>query len=477
MAHPKPPAATGHVLVVDDHASARESMADVLRHAGHEVRCCGSAMEALGQLLRWSADVIVTDLKMPGMNGLEFIRELTRRSVDAQIVMVTAHATVASAVDAMRLGAFDYIEKPFGAEQLEQLVVRALQHGERARTRAAVPAPEATSPTAGSAPLIGSGAAMQTLRQRIAQVAPTDETVLISGESGTGKELVARQIHLASRRAQGTLVSFNCPALSPQLMESELFGHERGAFTGAEAPRVGRFELADQGTVLLDEITEIELALQAKLLRVLQEKSFERVGSSDTRQVDVRVLATTNRDLSHEVKEGRFRQDLYFRLAVVPIHVPPLRRRREDIPELVAHFLTRAAQRLEQPVPAVHEDARDLLLQYPWPGNVRELENIVTRACVLCGGGPITAHQLQPWLTDSPAGSIEPGGGFADGAAIAAGMSLEAMERRLIEATLDHYQGHRVKTAKALGIGVRTLSNKLRSYGYAPREKSFVRAA
>ncbi|MHB0955781.1 MAG: sigma-54-dependent transcriptional regulator [Pirellulaceae bacterium] len=469
--------ATGSVLIVDDHASARESMADVLRHAGHDVRCCSSAVEALKQLDRWSADVIVTDLKMPGMNGLEFIRALAQRPLDAQIVMVTAHATVSSAVDAMRLGAFDYIEKPFGVDQLEQLVLRALQHGEKACAHAAVPASLSPELTDGSAPMIGHSAAMQTLRQRIQQVAPTDETVLITGESGTGKELVARNIHAGSRRGKAVMVSLNCPALSPQLMESELFGHDRGAFTGAETARVGRFELAHQGTILLDEITEIELPLQAKLLRVLQEQSFERVGSSVTQHVDVRVLTTTNRDLRREVKEGRFRQDLYFRLAVVPIHIPPLRQRPEDIPALVDYFLARAARRLEQPVPPIHPQALDLLMHHPWPGNVRELENIVTRASVLCCHEQITADQLRPWLIDSPAGLLEEGDEAAGTARIEVGMSLQMIERRLIETTLDHYQGHRAHTAKALGIGIRTLANKLRSYGYAPREKSFVRAA
>ncbi len=475
IVHGNVPSVTGQIMVVDDHPNARESMADVLRHAGHEVRCCSSAMEALKQLTHWSADVIVTDLKMPGMNGLEFIRALGERSHDAQIVMVTAHASVASAVDAMRQGAFDYIEKPFGVDQLEQLVARALGHGEAERTRTAVPAGERSSQSNSYAMMIGSSSAMQTLRRRIQQVAPTDETVLITGESGTGKELVARNIHLASRRATAALVGFNCPALSPQLMESELFGHERGAFTGADAPRVGRFELADQGTVLLDEITEIELPLQAKLLRVLQEQAFERVGSSETRAVDVRVLATTNRDLYQEVEDGRFRQDLYFRLAVVPIQVPPLRDRPADIPELVAYFLQRAARRLEQTAPPVDASAMDLMVDHCWPGNVRELENIITRASVLGGQQTITADQLRSWLIEVPGRAPAPG--RAEEPGIEVGMSLQVMERRLIEATLEHYDGHRAKTAKALGIGIRTLANKLRSYGYGPRAKSFARAA
>ncbi len=466
---------TGNVLIVDDHASARESMGEVLRQAGHEIRCCSSAIEALQQLDRWSADVIVTDLKMPGMDGLAFIRALAERSYDAQVVMVTAHATVASAVDAMRHGAFDYIEKPFGADRLEQLVHRALQHGESHRTRTAVPSHRSPSHSSPQAEMIGTSRAMQTMRQRIAQVAPTDETVLISGESGTGKELVARHIHRLSKRAAAALVSLNCPALSPQLMESELFGHERGAFTGADAPRVGRFELADRSTMLLDEITEIELPLQAKLLRVLQEQTFERVGSSATRTVNVRVLATTNRDLYHEVQAGRFRQDLYFRLAVVPIHVPPLRQRREDIPELVEHFLQRAAERLNQPIAPITSGAMDLMSEHCWPGNVRELENIITRASVLGNQQPITADQLSCWLIRVPGTAQASPHDALSG--IEVGVSLEVMERRLIEATLEHYDGHRAKAAQALGIGIRTLANKLRGYGYGPRAKSFAKAA
>ncbi len=318
----------GRVMVVDDHARARESMADILRHAGHNVRCCSSAVEALRTLEQWPADVILTDLQMPGMNGLDFIRALGQRNVEAQTVMVTAHATVSAAVDAMRLGAFDFIEKPFDIDQLEQLVARAMQQSQSEQQRSSVPAARSD----GDIVMIGTSSSMQALRQRIARVAPTDETVLITGESGTGKELVARTIHAQSRRTDQAMVSFNCPALSPQLMESELFGHERGAFTSADARRVGRFELANHGSVLLDEVTEIELSLQAKLLRVLQEKAFERVGSSTTQEIDVRVLATTNRDLLTEVQEGRFRQDLYYRLAVVPIHVPPLRTRAKTSP-------------------------------------------------------------------------------------------------------------------------------------------------
>ncbi|MDP6445542.1 MAG: sigma-54 dependent transcriptional regulator [Pirellulaceae bacterium] len=445
------------ILIVDDHPRSRESMADILDHAGHQVQCSASAIEALRILADHSFDVIVTDLRMPGMNGLEFIRELRERRIDSQIAMVTAHATVSSAVEAMRHGAFDYIEKPFDVDHLEHLIDRAIQHGQLDAGDASV------SPAGDAGVMIGGSQAMQQLRKRIQLVAPTDETALISGESGTGKELVARAIHANSRRASHPLVSMNCPALSPQLMESELFGHERGAFTSADAPRIGRFELAEGGTILFDEITEIDLGLQAKLLRVLQERCFERVGDSRTRHVDVRVAATTNRNLEEEVEQSRFRQDLYFRLAVVPIQVPPLRDRLGDIPELLAHFIDQSARRLESDPCEFTASAYELLSLYRWPGNVRELENLVTRCSVLSDGQPIDADDLRPWLLE------DVGDDDAMRPIVQAGLSLEAMERQLIEATLQQFGGHRERTAGALGIGVRTLSNKLRNYGYAPR--------
>src|SRR5688572_19194660 len=464
---------TARILVVDDNARARQSMADVLKAAGHDVESSASALEALRLLDRQSFDVILTDLQMPGMNGLEFIRALESRGCEAQVAMVTAFASVSSAVEAMRHGAFDYIEKPFDAEQLEQLVARALAQADREGNRSSVPAENPSWQAA----MIGGSPAMRLLKQRIAQVAPTDETVLICGESGTGKELVARCIHAASRRQGRALVSLNCPALSPQLLESELFGHERGAFTSADAPRVGRFELAEGGTILLDEVTEIELSLQAKLLRVLQERTYERVGSSESRNADVRVVATTNRDLRAEVAAGRFRQDLFFRVAVVPISVPPLRERLDDVPLLVSHFGTMAANRLGRQPCDLATSAVDLLCHYHWPGNVRELENLVTRASVLASGRPVTAEDLRLWLIDPTGNAVSTNpSAAATNESITAGVRLEDMERRLIEATLDHFGGHRAKAAQALGIGIRTLTNKLRQYGYAPRARSFGKA-
>jgi DNA-binding NtrC family response regulator len=468
----EPPRATtahsrGRILIVDDHADARRSMGDILTHAGHRVECVSSAAEALSRLDTESFDVIVTDLNMPGMTGLELIRHLERRPHGAQVLMVTAYASVTTAVEAIRHGAFDYIEKPFNIEQLEGLVSRAIEHGRLQDERQQLAAVSAGVPA-----MIGSSPAMQTLRAKIVQVAPTNETVLICGESGTGKELVARGIHEASRRAATPMVSLNCPVLSAHLMESELFGHERGAFTGADAPRTGRFELADGGTILLDEVTEIDLGLQAKLLRVLQERAFEKVGSSVTREVDVRVLATSNRDLLAEVDAGRFRRDLYYRLNVLPITLVPLRERREDVPELAQHFLAKAAERLHREPAVLDDSAVTLLMDYDWPGNVRELENIVTRASVLSTTGRIAADELKPWLAakeQCATSSVAPN-------ALPSGLSMQAMERKLIESTLERFDGHRAKTAEALGIGIRTLSGKLREYGYAPRAKSFAKA-
>ena len=466
----------GRILVVDDHARARQSMADILMAAGHDATPCVSAIEALNRLEHESYDVVISDLMMPGMDGIEFVRALRQRDNHVQVAMVTAHGSVTTAVDAMRYGAFDFLEKPLRAEQLEAVVDRALAAGERADQATAVAPGMADSKNVA---MLGSGVAMQKLRHNIQQVAATSETVLICGESGTGKELVARSVHAASSRCDAAMVSLNCPVLSATLMESELFGHERGAFTGAESRRVGRFELADGGTILLDEISEVELSMQAKLLRVLQERCFEKVGSSSTMHVDVRVLATTNRDLRAFVDEGNFREDLYFRLAVVPIVVPPLRERLEDIPELVQHFAWLAAGRSAGQTPCqLAPSAEDLLANYHWPGNVRELENIVLRATVLCGGESVDADMISPWLIGDARSATSPTSEqVSTSSELPVGTSLEEMERRLIEATLEKFSGHRQQTADALGIGVRTLSGKLRSYGVAPGAKTFRRAS
>ncbi|MDX1962542.1 MAG: sigma-54 dependent transcriptional regulator [Pirellulales bacterium] len=492
-----PSSQSPRILVVDDHDAARNSMADVLTSVGYHVAGAASAPVALEKLSHEAYDIIITDLQMPGMNGLEFVQALRQCPHGAQIIMVTAHASVATAVAAMRHGAFDYLEKPFGLTQLEQVVERALAHG-ASWDQAPLAAAQAT-PVAPQ--LLGDSPAMCRLRERIAAVADTPATVLITGESGTGKELVARAIHSLSGRSAAPLISLNCPVLSAQLLESELFGHEKGAFTGADAPRVGRFELADQGTILLDEISEIELPVQAKLLRVLQERCFERVGASKTQTVDVRVLATSNRNLPAEIQAGRFREDLYYRLAVVPLELPPLRTRLADVPELAAHFLQAAAQRMQRSVVELTPDALRVLTEHAWPGNVRELENLMTRATVLCQGDAVRADDLRDWLISAPQNSREPRHALAEHppAAVvpqagmarpltpsscdppraipAAPLSMHEMERQLIEETLERFEGHRAKTAAALGIGVRTLSGKLKLYGYTPRSKPPASAA
>ena len=339
--------------------------------------------------------------------------------------------------------------------------------------------------------LIGSSRLMRQLRNKIEAVAKVSEIVLISGENGTGKEIVAKMIHARSMRKALPWVTLNCPALSPQLMESELFGHKKGAFTGADYDRVGRFETASNGTLLLDEISEIDLHLQSKLLRVLQEHSFERVGSSETIPSTARILATTNRDLKQDAAAGRFREDLYYRLAVLPVHVPPLRQRKEDIPELFDHFWRQTTDRhdIRHPMmtPQWNGDAFELLLNYDWPGNVRQLEHLVTRIAVFGENETPNADDLRRWLFETdgtnspPVANSRPGVDSRPNAEYAqkkkicsfpVGTSLDDVEREMIEATLAHFSGHREKTAQSLGIGVRTLQGKLRQYGYKPREKS-----
>ena len=348
--------------------------------------------------------------------------------------------------------------------------------------------PQATEFTAPQ--LIGSSRLMRQLRNKIEAVAKVSEIVLISGENGTGKEIVAKMIHARSLRKSRPWVTLNCPALSPQLIESELFGHKKGAFTGADYDRVGRFETAAHGTLLLDEISEIDLHLQSKLLRVLQEHAFERVGSSETISSTARVLATTNRDLKQDAADGRFREDLYYRLAVLPIHVPSLRQRKEDIPELFDHFWRQTADRhnIRHPMasPQWNGDAFELLLHYDWPGNVRQLEHLVTRIAVFGESETPSADDLRRWLFETNSMDSPP---VVDRAPVMAsrpnmeygqkkicsfpvGTSLDDVEREMIEATLAHFGGHREKTAQSLGIGVRTLQGKLRQYGYKPREKS-----
>lgn len=447
-----------HICVVDDKEILRDSVREVLAREDHRVVTFGDATEALAAIKTDGFDLIVTDLKMPRLDGLGLIREVRASGNDAPIVMMTAFATVSTAVEAMKLGAYDYIQKPFDADALAVLVDRALDHARLRKENEALRA--SVADLRGSRELIGSGSVMVKLKAELDRIAVSQATVLITGESGTGKELVAHYLHTRSVRAERPMLCLNCAALSAGLLESELFGHERGAFTGADRTRKGRFELADGGTLLLDEVSEMALPLQAKMLRVLQEGEFERVGSSTTRRSDVRVIATTNRNLEDFVAAGGFREDLYYRLNVLPVSVPALRQRADDIPELVSHFLRKAARCDGAAEPRVAPAVMRHLVDYAWPGNVRELENLCRRAVTLCTNGTMTAEHIDPWLS-SRRRTTTGDDGFGS---IRDGHLLEDIERQLIEKTLTRFNGHRADSAKALGMGVRTLSMKLKQW-------------
>jgi DNA-binding NtrC family response regulator len=441
------------ILVVDDQEMMRDSLAGTLAREGHEIVSASDGAAAVARLGAGRFDLLISDLRMPKMTGIELLAEAKRLRPEMPVLLMTAFATVATAIEAMKLGAYDYIQKPFEGDEIKLLVDRTLEHSRlklenqayRSMTEIGVPRP-----------LIGASPAMDEVRQKIELVAKSNATVLIRGESGTGKEIVARAIHLSSSRRERPMLAVNCAALSENLLESELFGHEKGAFTGADKLRRGRFELADGGTLLLDEISEIAPSLQAKLLRVLQENCFERVGSSLTQQVDVRLIATTNRNLEHCVEEGEFRRDLFYRLNVVPIEIPPLRSRLEDIPDLARHFLHQASKREKAVFRHIEPEAMRYLQRYDWPGNVRELQNIMERAAVLeAEPGVVRAGTIEPWLRNTTATPIAEG---------LAGRALADIEKQVILSTLQQFKGHRVRTASALGIGVRTLGMKLKRW-------------
>jgi two-component system, NtrC family, response regulator HydG len=442
------------ILVVDDQDMMRDSLAATLVREGHEVIAATDGAAAVSRLNGGRFDLMITDLKMPKMTGIELLAEAKKLRPEMPVVLMTAFATVSTAVEAMKLGAYDYIQKPFDGDEIKHLIDRTLEHNRLIRENQALRSmTEVSTPR----PLIGSGPAMAEVRKKIDLVARSNATVLIRGESGTGKEVVARAIHNASDRKERPMLAVNCAALSENLLESELFGHEKGAFTGADRMRRGRFELADGGTLMLDEISEIAPGLQAKLLRVLQENSFERVGSSLTQTVDVRVVATTNRDLEAAVEEGEFRRDLFYRLNVVPIDLPPLRQRVEDIAELCRHFLHGVAKREQNAFRHIEPEAIRVMQKYPWPGNVRELQNIMERASVLeTAPGVIQAETIEPWLKIR--------GSTTAAAESLAGKPLADIEKQVILSTLEQFKGHRIKTATALGIGVRTLGMKIKKW-------------
>ncbi len=445
------------ICIVDDKDVMRDSLTDTLVGQGHEVTAYPDPKLAVGELRSSGFDAIVSDLKMPEMDGIDFLRALRSRGVDTPFVLMTAYASVPTAVEAMKMGAFDYIQKPFEADEIAMVIQRAVAmgrlRGENEVLRASLHDLE------GEPHMVGSSRAMRQMRTQLERIARSQATILIQGESGTGKELAARTIHTASSRAGRPMLCVNCAALSANLLESELFGHERGAFTGADKLRKGRFELASGGTLLLDEISEVPLPLQPKLLRVLQEREFERVGSSVTLQADVRVIATTNRDLSDWVARRRFREDLFFRVSVLPVTMPPLRDRRDDISELTDYFLKRIARREGRETLIMTKRAMTAMETYHWPGNVRELYNICERAVVLCNGGSIDAQLIEPWLSTSTEVKLE-----GVRRPLRPGHMMEDVERSLIEQTLVQFNGHREKTAKALGIGVRTLGMKLKRW-------------
>ncbi len=443
------------IAVVDDKEILRDSLEAALTREDHTVTSFADPVEALGEIKTGKFDAVLCDLKMPRIDGLALIRELRGQGCDTPIVMMTAYATVSTAVEAMKVGAIDYIQKPFEADAVVVVVERALEHARLRRENEALRT--SVEDLRRRKPLVGSSRVMERLRDKLDRVAASHDTVLIAGESGTGKEIVASYIHQHSPRSDKPMLCLNCAALSANLLESELFGHERGAFTGADRTRKGRFELADGGTLLLDEVSEMAVPLQAKLLRVLQENEFERVGSSTTRRSDVRVIATTNRNLEESVARKRFRADLFYRLNVLPVTLPPLRERRDDVEELVDYFIKRSAVAEGTEPLHVASDARGVLTHYAWPGNVRELENICRRAVALCTSDTITADLIEPWLRSSEA----PVNGFGP---LRDGRMLEDIERQLIERTLSRFNGHRAKTAKALGMGVRTLGMKLKQW-------------
>jgi two-component system, NtrC family, response regulator HydG len=478
------------ILIVDDKEMMRDSVATTLSRRGHAVVTASSARDAVDKLAKRSFDLIITDLQMPEMSGLDLLEELRRIDEQIPVVFMTAYGTVETAVAAMKQGAFDYITKPFSGDVLLITAERAMEHGRLVKENQILRvagSPGGTAASPGRAvfstkhEMVGDGPQTARLRENIGSIADSHGTVLISGESGSGKEVAARAIHMLSPRANAPFLALNCAALSTSLLESELFGHEKGAFTGADKLRKGRFELADGGTLLLDEISEIGPEIQAKLLRVLQERAFERVGSSASRDVDVRIIATTNRDLPAEVAKGGFRQDLYFRLNVLPLAMPALRSHPEDIPALAAHFLGEVAKREGKPPKRFDEESMALLRAYAWPGNVRELQNICERAAVLTGDDVISASLVAPWLSHPQQPPLATSHALSNGhplpdiiitadnsdlpAIICDGnLTLDEIERQTIVATLEHNRGHRQRSAEALGIGVRTLGLKLKKW-------------
>jgi two-component system nitrogen regulation response regulator NtrX len=451
----------GRVLVVDDEPAVRDALRQVIEYEGFAVRLAGSGGEGLTLFEEFRPHVVLLDVKMAGLDGLEVLSRLKEADPGAIVVMISGHGTIATAVQATQRGAFDFLEKPLDSDRLMVTLRNALATvalvGENERLKSSIDT---------KYPMVGSSAALRGVRDLIARVGPTDARVLITGENGTGKELVARAVHEASPRRERAFIEVNCAAIPNELIESELFGHMKGSFTGAVSDRPGRFELADGGTLFLDEIGDMSLAAQAKVLRALQEGVVTRIGGPRSIQADVRVLAATNKAIDDEIADGRFREDLFYRLNVVPIHVPPLRQRREDIPELVAHFLDQLGGRAGIVPRTFSSDAIDRLRSRPWPGNVRELRNAVERLLILSRGKVISGtdvDRLIPALSLTP-DQTEPGGGPERSTGGGFGRVVHDTERTYLLQALREYDWNIAETARALAMPRSNLYKKIEKY-------------
>jgi two-component system nitrogen regulation response regulator NtrX len=446
-----------HILIVDDEPAIQSALRGVLEDEGYRVTTAGSGAEALARVTEEVPDLIFLDIWMPGVDGLHTLAELKRLRPEAAVVMISGHGTIETAVKATRLGAYDFIEKPLSLEKTLITVTRALEHAQLARENATL-----RERLAEHWEIIGRSAAVTGLREEIAMAAPTNGRVLISGENGSGKELVARAIHARSARRAHQFVEVNCAAIPEELIESELFGHEKGAFTGALARRRGRFELADGGTLFLDEIGDMSLKTQAKVLRALEEQSFERVGGTETVKVDVRVIAACNRDVETLIREGRFRDDLFYRLNVIPIEVPPLRARKDDIPLLVDHFIAIFCAENGKRVKTVSGEALAYFLNYDWPGNVRELRNMVERLVIMAPRDVIGPEDLPPPLRrkDLVTEAAEKERSLKE--------ARDSFERAYILAELRAHDWNMTRTAERLGIERSHLYRKIKTYGITP---------
>jgi two-component system response regulator HydG len=444
---------SGHILVVDDEPSMRTTLSILLKREGYQVSQAGDGVEALKKLGRGQYDMVLTDLKMEGVDGMELLRQVKAADPQTEVLIFTAYGTVTSAVEAMKLGAYDYIGKPFDEEELLLKVARALER--KALVREVQDLRAELKGQRGIDEIVAASKEMQEVLAKINQVAPTEATVLIEGESGTGKELIARALHQGSPRSDRPFIPINCSTFPETLLESELFGYEKGAFTGADKGRKGLFEAAHQGTLFLDEIGDMPLPLQGKLLRALQEGEVRRLGSTVPVKVQVRIVTATNKNIETLVAQGTLRDDLFYRLNVVRIHIPPLRERRDDIVSLAQHFLEIYRKRAQKEIRGFTPDAIQVMLNHPWPGNVRELENAVERGVILARSTSITPQDLSLGLPPSEVGS----GGSA---------TLKELQRRHIISALERHGGNQAKAARELGIGRNTLWRRLKEYGLLP---------